>query len=219
MMKRRSFLQKVTLGIGVLGFSSLPFAMSRLLFPKVNATVTNRVPLPGALPNPGDFIQACIGCGLCGEVCPPKCILFHKNDGGVESNKPYIDPEKKSCILCGYCMEICPTEALTVTDIKKIKMGVAQIDRAACYPWVDKGVCGACVSVCPLGSTAIDFEFGNFYRPVVQDGCVGCGQCVEVCPEPSLPIRIVQGTDSKVARHGVGFNQLDKWQGGQRLKY
>ena len=59
MMKRRSFLQKVTLGIGVLGFSSLPFAMSRLLFPKVNATVTNRVPLPGALPNPGDFIQAC----------------------------------------------------------------------------------------------------------------------------------------------------------------
>lgn len=218
-MRRRSFLQKAVFGIGILGFTSLPFGLSRMLYPKANAANINYAILPGALSDPKDFIEACIGCGLCGEVCPPKCILFHKNDGGPESNKPYIDPAIKSCTLCGYCMEVCPTEALTVTPIREVKMGIAQIDRAACYPWVDKGVCGACVSVCPLGDKAIDYEFGNFYRPVVKDGCVGCGQCVEVCPEPSLPIRIVQGTKSKVARHGVGFNQLDKWQGGQRLKY
>lgn len=218
-MKRRSFLQRAVFGLGVLGFSSLPFGLSRLLYPKANAVIANYTILPGALADPKAFIEACIGCGLCGEVCPPKCILFHKNDGGLESNKPYIDSAIKSCILCGYCMEVCPTEALTVTPIREVDMGVAQIDRAACYPWVDKGICGACVSICPLGAKAIDFEFGNFYRPVVKDGCVGCGQCVEVCPEPSLPIRIVQGTDSKVARHGVGFRQLDKWQDGQRLKY
>lgn len=218
-MKRRSFIQRMAFGIGILGFSSLPFGLSRLLYPKVYAKDYNYAVLPGALSEPEDFIKACIGCGLCGEVCPPKCILFHKNDGGPKSNKPYIDPERKSCTLCGYCMEACPTEALTVTPIREVKMGIAQIDRAACYPWVDKGVCGACVSVCPLGDKAIDFEFGNFYRPIVKDGCVGCGQCVEVCPEPSLPIRIVQGTDSKVAKHGVGFNQRDKWQEGQRLKY
>ena len=218
-MKRRSFLQKAVFGLGILGFSSLPFGLSRLLYPKVNAAVTNYAILPGALADPQDFIEACIGCGLCGEVCPPRCILFHKNDGGAEANTPYIDPAIKSCTLCGYCMEVCPTEALTVTPIREVNMGIAQIDRVACYPWVDKGVCGACVSVCPLGDKAIDYEFGNFYRPIVKDGCVGCGQCVEVCPEPSLPIRIVQDTDSKVARHGVGFNQQDKWQGGQRLKY
>jgi len=219
-MKRRSFLQKAVFGIGVLGFSSLPFGLSRLLYPKANAAIANYTILPGALSDPEAFIEACIGCGLCGEVCPPKCILFHKNDGGAESNKPYIDSAIKGCILCGYCMEICPTEALTVTPIREVDMGVAQIDRAACYPWVDKGVCGACVSVCPLGETAIDFNFGNFYRPVVKDGCVGCGLCVEVCPEPSLPIRIVQGTDSKVARHGVGLNQQYKWQeSDSRLKF
>ena len=218
-MKRRDFLQKTIFGLGIIGFTSLPFGLSRLLYPEIEASPSNRIPLPGALAELKDFNAACIGCGLCGEVCPPKCVLFHKVDGSEESNTPYIDPSKKSCTLCGYCMEVCPTEALTVTPIREVKMGVAQIDRAACYPWVDKGVCGACVSVCPLGDKAIDFEFGNFYRPVVKDGCVGCGQCVEVCPEPSLPIRIMTGTDSKVARHGVGFNQLDKWQGGQRLKF
>ncbi|MEJ2143341.1 MAG: 4Fe-4S dicluster domain-containing protein [Gammaproteobacteria bacterium] len=207
------------MSIGVLGFSSLPFGISRLLFPDIKAAVSNRIPLPGALADPHAFIEACIGCGLCGEVCPPKCILFHKSDGGSESNKPYIDPARKSCILCGYCMEVCPTEALTVTPVREIDMGVAQIDRAACYPWVDQGVCGACVSVCPLGEKAIDFAFGNFYRPVVQEGCVGCGQCVEVCPEPSLPINIVQRSQGRVAKHGVGIRQIEKWQKGQRLDY
>ena len=218
-MKRRSLLQRLVMSLSVLGFSALPFGISRLLTPNVHAEPHRYIPLPGALKNRADFLQACIGCGLCGEVCPPRCIKFHQVDGGKAANTPYIDPAHKGCILCGYCMEACPTEALSVTPIRKVDMGVAQIDRVACYPWVDKGVCGACVSVCPLGDTAIDFTFANFYRPAVQDGCVGCGQCVEVCPEPSLPIRIVQRSEGKVARHGVGFRQLDKWQGGQRLKY
>lgn len=219
MMKRRSFLQKTVFGLGIAGFSSLPFGFSRLLYPKANAAITNYAILPGALADTKAFIEACIGCGLCGEVCPPKCVLFHKNDGGPESNTPYIDPAIKGCTLCGYCMEACPTEALTVTPIREVEMGIAQIDRVACYPWVDKGICGACVSICPLGDKAIDFDFGNFYRPVVQEGCVGCGLCVEVCPEPSLPIRIVQGRKSGVAQHGISINQNDKWQDGQRLKF
>jgi ferredoxin-type protein NapG len=206
-MKRRTFLQKITLLVGLIGFSSLPFALSRLFFPKVLAKAHTRIPLPGALADRQAFLEACIGCGLCGEVCPPNCILFHSVDGGLAANTPYIDPSTKSCILCGYCMEVCPTEALTITDKRKIDMGTAQIDRVACYPWVDKGVCGACVSVCPLGDEAIDFEFGNFYRPVIQKGCVGCGQCVEVCPEPSLPIRIVARSQGTVARHGVGVRK------------
>ena len=218
-MIRRTFLQNIIMSVGVVGFSSLPFFISRLLFPEQAIASTSRIPLPGALAGPQAFIEACIGCGLCGEVCPPRCILFHKSDGGPESNKPYIDPARKSCTLCGYCMEVCPTEALTVTPIREIDMGIAQIDRVACYPWVDQGVCGACVSVCPLGEQAIDYEFGNFYRPVVKDGCVGCGQCVEVCPEPSLPIRIVHRSEGTEARHGVGIRQIDKWQKGQRLEY
>jgi len=211
-MKRRTFLQNLTLYIGAIGFSSMPFGFTRLLFPPSTAEARFRIPLPGALADENKFIDACIGCGKCGEVCPVRCVQFYKQDGGNKANTPYIDPANKACILCGYCMEACPTEALTVTPIREVDMGTAQIDRVACYPWVDAGICGACVSICPLGSSAIDFEFGNFYRPVVKDGCVGCGLCVEVCPEPSLPIRIVAHSEGTVARHGVGLRKLDQWQ-------
>lgn len=218
-MKRRSFLQRAVFGLGILGFSSLPFGLSRLLYPEVKAAVSNRIPLPGALTDPDAFNKACIECGVCGEVCPPKCVLFHKNDGGPESNKPYINPAEKACTLCGYCMDVCPTEALTVTPIREVTMGVAQIDRVACYPWVDKGICGACVSICPIGDKAIDFAFGNFYRPIVKDACVGCGLCVEVCPEPSLPIRIVPSSESTIARHGLGSDKVEVLKDSQQLKY
>ena len=213
-MKRRNFLQQFGFAVGVLGFTALPFGLSRMFYPKLKAAPHTRIPLPGALPDQQAFIEACIGCGLCGEVCPPRCVEFHKSDGSKAANTPYIDPAQKSCTLCGYCMEACPTEALTVTPIRDVDMGIAQIDRVACYPWVDKGICGACVSICPLGEEAIDFEFGNFYRPIVMDGCVGCGQCVEVCPEPSLPIRIVARSEGKVVRHGIDVGEQP-----QQLKY
>ena len=213
-MKRRSFMKSLTMGAGVLSFGLLPFFMGRLLRPKSLAHASNRIPLPGALKDPEEFARACIGCGLCGEVCPVRSVQFYKHEGGFLADTPYIDPVQKSCILCGLCMEACPTNALTVTAVRKIDMGTAQIDRAACYPWVDAGICGACVSICPLGSSAIDFDFGNFYRPVVKEGCVGCGQCVEVCPEPSLPINIVSREHGTVAQHGIGIRKTERGQRG-----
>ena len=189
-MDRRTFIAQFTAAIGVAGFCSMPFVIARLLAPGVAEASEACIPLPGALANHSEFVDACIGCGVCGEVCPPRCIRFHVNDGGKEANTPYINPVEKGCTLCGLCMKFCPTEALTVTPIREVKMGIAQIDRTACYPWVNRGVCGACLSICPLGDDAIRTEQGTF-RPVVQSGCVGCGLCVEICPEPSLPMRIV----------------------------
>jgi len=193
-MDRRTFITKFPVAVGVTGFCLLPFGAARLLAPTVAAASESRIPLPGALADRADFINACIGCGVCGEVCPPRCIRFHMNDGGKESNTPYIDPAAKGCILCGLCMQVCPTEALTVTPIRDVKMGIAQIDQAACYPWVNVSLCGACYNICPLGSVAIQPEMRSDHRtavPVVQSGCVGCGLCVQICPEPSLPIKIV----------------------------
>ncbi|MCK5711794.1 MAG: 4Fe-4S dicluster domain-containing protein, partial [Hyphomicrobiaceae bacterium] len=93
--------------------------------------------------------------------------------------------------------------ALTTTPIEKVDMGIAEIDRSACYPWVDQGICGACVSICPLGAKAISFKMWNQYRPYVRDGCVGCGLCVEVCPHPSKPIWIVERSQEDVTKHAV----------------
>jgi len=202
-MMRRALLKQATL-VAATGFAAtLPFGFARLMLPLTEAAPYRHVTLPGALSDADDFARACIGCGLCGEVCPPRCIRFHARDGGAHANTPYINPEIKGCILCGLCMEVCPTDALSVTPIPKIDMGTAQIDRAACYPWVDQGVCGACVSICPLGEQAIHFELWNQYRPSVLAGCVGCGLCVEVCPEPSLPIRVVPRSEGTIIRHGA----------------
>ena len=206
-MERRNFMQRVAQSLGVLGFCSLPFALSHLMMPGRTIAGQMHIPLPGAKQDSQEFVAACIGCGLCGEVCPPRCIQFYKHTEGDRANTPYIDPAEKACILCGLCIEACPTDALQSTPVREIRMGIAQIDRVACYPWVNEGVCGACVSICPLGESAIGFEFGNIYRPTIQQGCVGCGLCVEVCPEPSLPIRIVARSEPTVAQHGLGVRR------------
>lgn len=202
-MQRRGFLKKITVGGGVLAACTMPYGLARLLAPAVQSEPRTHLRPPGALADDDAFVEACIGCSLCGEICPPRCIEFHGREGGKQVNTPYINPENKACILCAKCMEACPTEALTQTPLRKIDMGIAQIDRAACYPWVDKGICGACVSICPLGERAIGFQLWNQYRPVVRQGCVGCGLCVEVCPEPSLPIWIVERAKGTVASHSV----------------
>lgn len=206
-MQRRELLRRLVQMLGVIGFTGLPFLLARIMMPSRVIAGQMHIPLPGALAAQNDFIAACIGCGLCGEVCPPRCVKFYKHTEGARANTPYIDPAEKGCILCGKCMQVCPTNALNETPIREIGMGIAQIDRVACYPWVDRGICGACVSICPLGDDAIGFEFGNVYRPIVKQGCVGCGLCVEVCPEPSLPIRIVDRSEPTVARHGMGVRR------------
>ncbi len=188
-MQRRGLLRRLLAFLALLAGGALPFGISRLLVPIAVADPSHLRP-PGALADMRDFTAACIGCGLCAEVCPPRCIEFYTRSGGGAVNTPYIDPRASACILCGKCMEVCPTDALRVIPRQEIDMGIAKIDRDTCYPWLDRGVCGACVTVCPVGNKAINFEFANIYRPVVRDGCVGCGLCVEICPHPALAIHV-----------------------------
>ncbi len=191
-MKRRRLLRDMVAGTALVSAAAIPYALSPLLAPGQAAPHRNYLRPPGALEDDHAFVAACIGCGLCGEVCPPRCIRFHSRDGGARVNIPFIEAAAKACTLCGKCMEVCPTAALGVVPRAEIDMGIAEIDRDACYPWVDRGVCGACVSICPLGKQAIGYKMWNQYQPIVKQGCVGCGLCVEVCPHPSKPIWIVQ---------------------------
>jgi len=200
-MRRRTLLQRLIYTAGIAVASTIPYGFVRLTAPEARADPRTHLRPPGALKDDNAFNRACIGCGLCGEVCPPRCIRFYQREGGDRVNTPYINPEQKACILCNKCMEVCPTEALTETPRNEIDMGIAQIDRTACYPWVDRGICGACVSICPLGERAIGFKYWNQYQPIVKADCVGCGLCVEVCPHPSLPIRIVKRSEGTVVHH------------------
>lgn len=52
----------------------------------------------------GYFItENCTGCGLCDEVCPPKCIDL--------SNIPAVI-QQENCLHCGACFEVCPEDAI-----------------------------------------------------------------------------------------------------------
>jgi ferredoxin-type protein NapG len=219
-LTRRNALQKLTAGLATLAAIGVPFAFARLLAPATGSAINpktadkskrniltqarrNILRPPGALKDDSAFVGACIGCGMCGEVCPPRCIKFHTRGGGDNVNTPYIDASTKACILCNKCMEVCPTDALNVMPRQQIDMGIAQIDRTACYPWVDRGICGACVSICPLGEDAINFKQWGQYQPIVHAACVGCGLCVEICPHPSTPIWIVDRGQGTVTKHQV----------------
>lgn len=202
-MRRRSTLKWLVYSAGMLASASIPALLTRSLSPDIATDGKKHLRPPGALKDDEAFIASCIGCGLCGEICPPRCIKFHQRDGGAQVSTPYINPEEKACILCNKCMEVCPTDSLTLIERHEIDMGIAQIDRSACYPWVDRGICGACVAICPIGEKGIKFKQWNQYRPMVQKGCVGCGLCVEICPHPSLPIWIVERSQGTVASHVI----------------
>lgn len=162
---------------------------------------------PGAVSEP-DFLARCIHCFLCGEVCPPGCIVF---PAAIESpdtqldrpptgfvreepdppawrrpGTPWILPWKRGCTLCMACTEICPTGALAPVprppegELSQVRMGKAILDEKICLPWNRVSWCGACYTACPLKERAIRVDHQN--RPTVLEGCVGCGLCVEMCP-------------------------------------
>lgn len=66
-------------------------------------------------PNTGK--EKCIGCGLCGAICPSQCIYIYTKEG--EDNKKIIDRyeiELLRCVYCGFCVEACPVGAIVLTE-------------------------------------------------------------------------------------------------------
>jgi formate hydrogenlyase subunit 6/NADH:ubiquinone oxidoreductase subunit I len=98
-----------------------------------------------------------------------------------------------NCTLCG---QVCPTGAirrLSLQEKKKVKIGLAEIDRSRCLPWKGQSDCIVCEEHCPTPKKAIvlrkeqgmtmDGEIKLFNRPYVDEGlCIGCGICETRCP-------------------------------------
>lgn len=51
-----------------------------------------------------DDMKECIGCMICVEVCPKKCIKVNMDDYGFEY--PFVN--EAICCKCGRCNMICP---------------------------------------------------------------------------------------------------------------
>ena len=71
-MKRRGILLDLAAGTASLAEAAIPCGFLRLLAPARAAPERNHLRPPGALKHDEAFVVARIGCGLCGEVCPPR---------------------------------------------------------------------------------------------------------------------------------------------------
>jgi len=153
----------------------------------------NRLRPPGAVAEKV-FMELCIRCARCIEVCPYDSIkradLFEK----LQIGTPYIFAEEKACYLCMKCPEVCPTGALNnnLFEPEKVNIGKAVLNQQEClnfqyFKEEETGkitgkaqICSTCYNVCPFTDEAIVME--KYILPVVTEKCVGCGICVEKCP-------------------------------------
>ncbi len=149
---------------------------------------------PGALPEKA-FVDACIGCGQCANVCPNKCISLYGLEGGLENlATPKINARAQACILCMACTQVCPTDALqklepTEEGKRAVNMGTAVLLEEVCYSYAGR-TCGVCYRACPLGGTAM--TIGLFEQPTVHpEYCVGCGLCEQACVHMPQAIRVM----------------------------
>lgn len=167
------------------------------------AAVQGDVPIrpPGSVPEE-KFLQLCVRCGQCIKVCPNNVLQPAGLEHGFNGLwAPRVAADWSGCEpSCNNCGRVCPTGAVRALDLEEkraARIGLAEVDQAACLPHAGRGACQLCVDECRMaGYNAIEFirvggevdakgepiEGTGYLAPVVrEDRCVGCGLCQMRC--------------------------------------
>jgi ferredoxin len=156
---------------------------------------------PPAALKEDDFLDRCVRCGNCMKVCITnglQPVIFETGLEGIWT--PRLVPEIGYCeYQCTLCGNVCPTGAipsLTLAKKKKIRLGLAEIDRSICIAWAENKECIVCEEHCPVADKAIKL---TGLRPYVDHRlCVGCGICQNKCP--TRPVRAIKVSPRKSYR-------------------
>lgn len=168
---------------------------------------------PGARKE-AEFLDRCLGCGLCMQVCPTGGLQPTLLEAGLEGLwTPRLVPQIGPCsYTCTLCLQVCPTEAIQRMDLEakqKTKIGLAAFDVSRCLPYAFGRDCMVCEESCPVPDKAIfylDVEVRNrageklaIKQPHVDpDLCIGCGQCEKMCVFVDRPaIRVFATNESR----------------------
>lgn len=177
--------------------ASLPRA-----FVQAKAKIHGFLRPPGAVKE-SEFLEKCVRCGQCMQVCPTNFIQPAGLEAGLEGMwTPILNAQTGYCEYeCNKCMQVCPTRAiqkLPLEDKKQFKIGTAVVDKNRCYTYADGYNCAVCEEHCPIPEKAIRFrevDTWNFKGELVKvkqiyvkpELCTGCGICENKCPRLDAP--------------------------------
>ncbi len=154
---------------------------------------------PGARPE-GEFLQRCIRCAECIQICIGNALQPSLLQSGIEGIfSPRLVARTGYCEFnCTLCGQVCPTGAireLNLVEKHAMKIGHAWFDRNTCLPYAKGIPCIVCEEHCPTPDKAIKFRTAvvlddrgskvTVKQPyVVDELCIGCGICETKCPLP-----------------------------------
>ncbi len=191
---------------GLTGLAAFPLLKSHGV--NTNRNYSKKLILPPGSVEEQDFLERCIKCDQCVNVCPTNVLQPATfEEGGLEALwTPVMNFNIGHCQLkCTLCSEVCPTGAIRKITVEEklgkgqfkdkgpISVGTAFYDLGRCLPHAMEIPCVVCEEVCPVSPKAIQTKneeakdvYGNVVvlnKPfIVPDLCIGCGICQHECP-------------------------------------
>ncbi|APG24117.1 MAG: 4Fe-4S binding protein [Syntrophotalea acetylenica] len=209
-LSRRAFLGTALTGLAT------PFLFA--VRPLKRQPQPNLIRPPGALAEDA-FLNRCVRCGECMQVCIGNALHPALTEAGVEGMfTPRLVPRIGYCeYQCTLCGQVCPTGAikhLSVNEKQAVTIGQAYIDRNRCLPFARAVPCMVCEEHCPTPQKAIRFRQATVLNDqgqavtirqpyVVDELCIGCGICENKCPLPGRSAILV--TSAGESRRNDGF--------------